>query len=213
MPSPSSAAPAAASAPARKDSLLNRKVMDGPVVPWTVADLFRSNPNLYMAYHTAGSGFDFMVPVGTLVGGGLYAIGAYKPFPTALSSMAAAGLYAGGFGAAMGLGLLANAARRGEQNQPLPWNEDTIQMRVNGLSHNFAVRVMDLSVWSGVGVAAGVLLLKGGPAAFSSAAFGRGAFGALQILSLGAAAGGLSGIACVSVAKRKEKAELDKMDD
>jgi hypothetical protein len=187
--------------------------MDGPVVPWTVADLFKANPKLAMAYHTAGAGLDFMVPVGTIVGGGLYALGAYKPYPTALSSMAAAGLYAGGFGAAMGLGLLANTARKGEENQPLPWNDDTIQMRVNGLSHNFAVRVMDLSVWSGVGVAAGVLMLKGGPSAFSSAAFGRGAFGALQILSLGAAAGGLSGLACVSVAKRREKAELDKMDD
>jgi hypothetical protein len=125
--------------------------------------------------------------------------------------MGTSGLVAGGVGAACGLALVANAARKGESNAPLPWNDECIQMRVDGLSHNFAVRVMDLSAWSGLGVAAGLLLLKS-PAAFAPA-FSPGALGTLQFLTLGAAAGSLGGIACVSVAKRRINKELDSMDE
>lgn len=201
--------------PVRKDSLLNRKVMDGPVVPWTVADLFKSSPRLYMAYHTMGSGFDFFTPLGTMIGGGLYAAG-WRPYPTALSMMGTSGLVAGGVGMACGLAALANSARKGEANTPIPWNDECIQMRVNGLSNNFVVRVMDLSVWSGLGVAAGLLVYKGGGSSAAAAfggSFSKGALGTLQLLSLGAAAGSLSGMACVTVAKRKEKKELDIMDE
>jgi hypothetical protein len=196
----------------RKDSLLRPKVMDGPRVPWTVADLFRFNDKMFMIYHAAGSGYDFMTPVGTLVGGALY-MGGYRPYPTALSMMGTSGLVAGGVGMACGLALLANTARKGEANSPVPWNDENVQMRVNGLSQNFVVRVMDLSVWGGLGVAAGILLLKGGGGTRAFASLSPGTLGTLQFLSLGAAAGGLSGIACVSLAKRKEKKELEIMDE
>jgi hypothetical protein len=191
----------------RKHSLLNRKTMDGPTVPWTVADLFKANPRWFMAYHTMGAGYDFLTPIGTLLGGGLYTAG-WRPYPSVLAMMGTSGLVAGGAGMMLGMAALANTARKGEDNTPLPWNDECIQMRVNGLSHNFMVRVMDLSVWSGLGVAAGVLMFKGGPAAFGSL-FSKGTLGTMQLLSLGAAAGGLSGIACVAVTKRKEIQELD----
>jgi len=84
-------------------------------------------------------------------------------------------------------------ARQGESASP-PWNDEGIQQRVDGLSHNFKVRVLDLSAWAGVGVAAGAMVLAGGPKKFK---FSPGILGVMQGLSLGSALGSLGAIGCI----------------
>jgi hypothetical protein len=129
----------------------------------------------------------------------LYGLG-WRRFPSIFAAMGSAGLVAGGVGVLMGLGGMQNKAKKGEKASP-PWNEEGIQQRVDGLSHNFNVRVIDLSVWSGIGLAAGALVVAGGP---SRMKLSPGALGAMQAVSLGSALGSLGAIGCIFSTRPKE---------
>ena len=107
--------------------------------------------------------------------------------------MGSASLAAGGVGMLMGLGGMQSIARKGEKASP-PWNEDGIRNRVDGLSHNFKVRVIDLSVWSGIGLAIVALIGIGGPIRMK---LSPGALGAMQAVGLGSAMGSMGAIGCI----------------
>ena len=175
--------------------------MDGPTIRWTVADLFVSPPKLAMVYHVSGAGYDVMNPAGSLMGGvvalGRMARGGTGPY---LPWIANGGLVGGALGITCGLAALYSRARQGEALEPLPWNEDGIQMRVNGLQHNYKVRTLDLSVWAGVAVATALYAAR--PKFVPPLSF-------LQVLSLGSTLGSLSGMAFIANSERKIKNALE----
>jgi hypothetical protein len=174
------------------DKLLDPKFMDGPSVKWTVADLFKSDPKLFMKYHVTSSGFHAATPFGCLLGGVLYGAGVRR-LPTALAMMGTGGIVAGCGGMILGYSMMSKIATKGENASP-PWTDDGIQNRVDGLSHNFKARVLDLSAWSGTGLAAGALAVAGGPAKLGLSA---GALGVLQALTLGSTLGSLGAFGCI----------------
>lgn len=185
------------------------KYMDGPIVHWTVADLFKSDKKTFMKYHVMESGYGALTPVGTILGGIIYGVGV-RPFPSALQMMGTTGLVTGVAGMILGLTRMNKVAAQGE-NAPLPWTDDGIQNRVDGLSHNFKVRILDLSVWSGMGIAAGALVLAGGPVKLG---LSKGVGGILQALSLGTAVGSLSAFGCIySTIPKIDKDDDDDDDD
>ena len=178
--------------------------MDGPKIPWTVADLFASSPKVAMVYHVASAGYDVFNPTGSLLGG-IVALGMYRggtgPYVTYI---ARGGLVGGALGATLGLAGLYSKAIQGEALEPLPWNEDGIQMRVRGLQQNYKVRTLDLSVWTGVAVATVVYAVR--PKIMLPLSF-------LQLVSLGSTVGSLSGMAFIANSERNMKIALDKDDD
>lgn len=173
--------------------LLDPKYMDGPIVRWTVADLFKSDKKTFMKYHVMESGYGALTPVGTILGGIVYGVGV-RPFPSALQMMGTTGLVTGVAGMVLGLTRMNKVAAQGETASP-PWTDDGIQNRVDGISHNFKVRILDLSVWSDMGLAAGALVLAGGPVKLG---LSKGVGGILQALSLGTTVGSLSAFGCIS---------------
>jgi hypothetical protein len=172
--------------------LLNARAMDGPVIKNTVADVFKSNPKVAVTYHVMSTPFSLFNTAGVLLGGGLYGAG-FRPLPSALAMMGTTGVVAGSLGMVLGLAAMSGIAAKGEAASP-PWNQDGIQQRVDGLSHNFKVRVLDLSAWSGMAVAAGALLFAGGPSKLKLSA---GPLGVLQALSLGTALGSFGAFGCM----------------
>jgi hypothetical protein len=90
---------------------------------------------------------------------------------------------------------------KGENATPIPYNDEGVQQRVNGLSHNFMVRIIDLSCWSGMGIAATALLVAGGP---SKLRLCTGALGVAQALSLGSAFGGFGAFGCLYSLRMKD---------
>jgi hypothetical protein len=177
------------------EDLLDPRNMDGPSVNFTVNDLLRSKPRLFIAYHVTVTPFALSSPFGALVGGALYGFGRMRKFPSVHAAMGVTSLAAGCLGSAIGLAGLGYAASRGPNATPTPWNEVGIQQRVDGLSHNFMVRVIDLSAWAGMGLAAGTMLLAGGP---SKLKLSPGSLGIVQGLGLGVALGALGSMVCVS---------------
>jgi len=192
-----------------KDDLLDPHVMDGPVVKRTVNDLFAGSPRLFMTYHVMGSGWDYMVPFGTIIGGAAYGLG-YRPLPALQQVMGTAGLGFGCFGMCAGLGLMTKTALAGQGRTGLAWDDDGIRTRVDGLRNNFMVRIVDLSAWSGIALAGGAMALAGGPTAFG---LSRGKFGVLQGLALGSALGSFGGFGCVWATKRQERKQFGDDDD
>ena len=166
-------------------------------VKWTVADLFKVNNKLFMTYHVMGSGYDYLTPVGCLLGAiGLPYTSKFSNL-TRLQAAGTGGLIGGGTGMALGLLLMTSIANAKEPK--IPWNEDGIQMRVDGISHNYKVRAMDLGVWIGVAAAGvGLMAVGGNPTKLGLSA---GAFGKLQALSLGSAAGSLGAIGFITATK------------
>jgi hypothetical protein len=185
-----------------KSKLIKASNMDGPVVHWAPADLFNGNNQSYMTYHVMGSGWDALTPVGSLVGVAAWKLG-YRPYPTMLALMGTSSLVAGCAGACLGLIGMRSIASKGEQATP-PWTPDGVQNRVDGLRHNFNARVMDVSAWGGVGVAAGTLLYAGGPLKLG---LRSGALGVAQALCLGSAAGTVGAFICIAAHKAKQERE------
>lgn len=186
----------------RKDDadLLDPKIMDGPKIETTVGDLFKSRPKIFLPYHAMSAGYSVLTPVGSLLGGLLYytaGVGS-ATYPSALAVMGTSGLVSGSAGMALGLAKLLQVASLGESASP-PFTADGIQQRVDGLSHNFVVRVLDKSVW--LGAAAGCLIVAGagGPKKIGLSA---GTLGILQAISLGSAVGTLGAVGCVASTKR-----------
>jgi hypothetical protein len=195
-----------------------------PVVKHTVADLFLlSHSNrLFLTYHVMSAGSSALNAAGVVLGGGLYGASALL-FPgrlaattastSALAFMGTTGLVAGCAGAMLGIGKIIKVAttmqqqRQGETDVAAPakstppWNDIGIQQRVDALQRNFTVRVMDVSVWSGMGLVAGLLLYAGGP---SNLKLSSGTLGVMQALSLGSAVGALGGLSCVYSTKKRQ---------
>lgn len=84
----------------------------------------------------------------------------------------------------MAMGLLAVINARCAKEPKFPWDEDGIQNRVDGLSHNYRVRCMDVGVWIGVVAAGVVVAYKGGP---TQVGLSAGTMGKLQAVGLGSA--------------------------
>jgi hypothetical protein len=173
---------------------LDSEAMGEPVIKNTVADLFKSNPKLAVTYHVTSTPFCLLNTAGVLLGGGLYGVGLFRPmFPSAWAMMGTTGLVAGSSGMLLGLAGMAGIAAKGEAASP-PWDDDGIQNRADRLGHNYMVRVLDLSAWCGMGVAAGALLFAGGPSKLN---LSGGPLGVFQALSLGTAIGGLGAFGCM----------------
>jgi hypothetical protein len=185
-----------------KASLMDPKKMDGPVVRWTINDIFKGNNRLFLGYHVTTAGFDALAPIGCLLGGVMYGTGLFRqPYlsTSLLSSMGTVGLGVGCLGMTIGAAGMYSKASQGAAASP-PWTDDGIQQRVDGLSHNFKVRVLDLSAWSGVAVAATTLVAVGGPAKLG---FAAGTMGIVQALTIGSSLGSLSAFACIYATRPK----------
>jgi hypothetical protein len=113
------------------------------------------------------------------------------------------GLVGGALGISLGLAGLYGKASQGEALQPLPWNDDGIQTRVDGLAHNYIARTLDLSVWTGVAVAAALYASAKSPLKLSL----------MQTLSLGSVLGSLTGIAFIGVTENRIQKALDADDE
>lgn len=124
-----------------------------------------------------------------------------KIFPTltALQTAGTFGFGAGLVGMALGYGLMYKISVAKEPK--LPFNEEGIQTRVDGLSHNFLVRVMDTSVIGGLASAGGLMIMLGGP---TSLGLSAGPLGVAQGIGLGSAVGSFAGIGCVAATKDKD---------
>lgn len=172
--------------------------MDGPIIPWTVADLFHKPPKLAMAYHVVSAGYDALNPMGALLGGGL---GLVRGNPVV--AMARGGLVGGGLGMVVGAAGMYSKSLEGDALKPLPWNDEGIATRVAGVQTNYKVRTLDLSVWTGMAIA-GVLYSRGVIRAGGSL---------LNCLSLGSAVGGLSGFAFIGYTEYQMNKALNDGED
>jgi hypothetical protein len=128
---------------------------DGPIVTKIIADIFNKTPKLFMLYHVNKTSFDFLCPIGFIIGGIVHGTGLYCPYSNILQTMTTFSLQTSYIGMSLGTIGLGNAMWKGETLQPLRWNNDGIQQCVNGMSYNYKVRIMDQSVWAGIAVAAG----------------------------------------------------------
>jgi hypothetical protein len=180
-----------------KQKILASSSMDGPSVPFAPNDLLKFNSNLFLLYHVMGSGYDYLTPLGCIIGS--VAIPALVPKFKDLTRLQAAGtgaIWAGGAG--MSLGLLGLISARYAKEPRFPWDKAGIQNRVDGLSHNYIVRSMDLGVWLGVVAAAATLAYKGGPTELGLSA---GPLGKWQAIGLGSAAASVLSIGFISLTK------------
>jgi hypothetical protein len=170
--------------------------MDGPTIKWTVADSTKVNNKLFMTYHVMSSGYDFLTPLGCLFGAvGLPSTSKFSNL-SRLQAAGTGGLIAGGTGMAMGLLAMTMTAYAKEPRYP--WDEDGIQMRVDGISRNYFVRSMDLGVCLGIAAAGASLAYAGGPATLGLSA---GTFGRLQAVALGSAMGSVGASIYVNATK------------
>lgn len=181
--------------------------MDGPTIKYTPADLFRKPGELGVLYHVMTMPYGLFTPVGAVLGG---IIGRFLwPKVPLIKCMANGGLATGGLGASLGVIAMTNTAMKGDTASP-PWNEEGIQQRNQGLSHNYKVRVMDRNVWAGIVLAGLGVGLVGGPAQLGLAA---GRFGLLQALSLGSSAGSLTAFGQIYWSEYKFRKEMEGEDD
>jgi hypothetical protein len=205
------------STPVERTGLLDPTLMDGPRIPFTVHDFFHGNPKLFITYHVVTTSFFLFSTMGSVVGAGLYGLG-LRTIPARLITPAViasststlavitstTGLAFGCLGMVLGVAKFSQIIRKGENATPIPYNDEGVQRRVNGLSHNFMVRVVDLSCWSGMGIAATALLIAGGPSKLKLCA---GTLGVVQALILGSTLGGLGAFCCLYTIPLKDKAE------
>jgi hypothetical protein len=180
----------------QKKIILASSSMDGPSIPFAPNDIFKFNNSLFLLYHVMGSGYDYMTPLGCAIG--TFAVPLIPKFKdlTKLQAAGTGACIAGGAG--MGLGVLAMANIATKKSSKLPWDEGGRQNRVDGLSHNYRVRALDLGVWLGIAAAGATVAYKGGttPLGLSS-----GTLGKLQAVGLGSAAGSVLSIIFVAATK------------
>lgn len=170
--------------------------MDGPTIPHTTADLFLGNKYAFLTYHVSSAGFHALGTVGSLLGGAMYGAGLFRGGSAInlLSMMGTAGLVGNAAGTALGLTRLAVTAQKGVTATPIPFNEEGVQQRVDGLQHNFKVRVLDASASTGMILAAVALVLAGGPVKLN---LSNGLWGVGQAISLGSTIGVLGAVGYV----------------
>ena len=181
--------------------LLDPKTMDGPVVRWAPNDMFHDHPRTFLTYHVMQSGYAYLTPVGATVGGLVVGMTPLRtkwfPQKSALQLAGTAGFGAGLAGCMLGFGLIKSMEASGKGR--LPFDDDGITMRRDGLSHNFMVRVMDLGTLGGL--ITGGLVLLGGP---TSIGLSSGALGAAQAFGLAGTIGSLASFACIAVNKKEK---------
>lgn len=178
--------------------------MDGPTVPYTIADVFLSSPRLAITYHVAGVSYDIFTPLGAIVGGAAGIVGGSSSSSTT-RAVANGSLVGGALGMTLGLAALYSKAQQGDSLQPLPWNDDGIQTRVNGISQNYKIRTLDLSVWTGLAVAAALYATAKAPAVAK--------LGLLQTLSLGSTVGSFTGMAFIAYSENQMQKALNNDDN
>lgn len=177
---------------------------DGPKIQHTLGDLFRAHPTAFMAYHVSTTPFAIFNTLGVVLGGGLYYGLGLRGGPSVLAAMGTAGSVAGCAGAMLGLWGMAQAVQKGNTATPIPWNDVGIQQRVDGLSHNYKVRALDVGLWSGIGLAVGAVLWSRGTI-LSAWRLNPGSRGVVQAVSLGAALGTVGGMGSILVAMPTRK--------
>jgi hypothetical protein len=182
-------------------------------VKYTMADVvskYASTPEAAVTYHVMDSGFAAFSAVGNLVGMAIYGLRRKR---TLLVSMGTASLAMGAIGAFFGYMGLQSAKKKNDPNFP-PWDLEGIQMRANGILHNPRIRVLDAFHWTGMGAAAGALLLAGmSPVRLG---YSAGALGVGQVLSQGSAFGSTLALGTIMLDVQREKKlekELDLEDD
>jgi hypothetical protein len=158
--------------------------MDGPSVSWTMADLTKVNNKLFLTYHVTTSGYSYLTPLGCAIGAAALPYTSRFSNLTRLQAAGTGGLIGGGTG--MALGLMALVGIASSKNPKLPFDADGIQMRVDGLSHNYHVRALDLGVWLGIAAAGATLVYAGGP---TKLGLSPRTFGRMQAIALGSAVG------------------------
>ncbi|GKY98369.1 hypothetical protein MPSEU_000794500 [Mayamaea pseudoterrestris] len=171
-------------------------------IKFTVADLVSqhtTNPETAIVYHVMDSGFAAFSAVGNLLGVAAYAV---RRRPSLLVSMGTASLALGAFGAVFGYVGLQEAKKKNDPNFPA-WDEEGIELRANGILHNERIRVMDALHWTGMGVAAGALMLA--RLSPSRLGYSAGALGVAQVLSHGSAIGTTLALGAIAADMQKEK--------
>ena len=106
------------------ESIMDAKTMDGPTMKWAPNDLLRSNPRAFMTYHVMMSGYDYLTPLGVLIGGGIGLTPLKKrifPRMTAVQAAGTVGFGAGLAGMCLGYGLMYKISTAKEPK--LPWND------------------------------------------------------------------------------------------
>jgi hypothetical protein len=170
--------------------------MDGPSVAWTVADLTKVNNKFFMTYHVMASGYDYLTPLGCAIGAGALPYTSKFSTLTRLQAAGTGGLIGGTAG--MGLGFMLMMKIANSKSPKLPWDEDGIQTRVDGISHNYRVRAMDLGVWLGMAAAGATMVYAGGP---TKLGLSSGTFGKFQAVALGSAMGSVTANVFISATK------------
>ena len=181
----------------KEGDLEDPKNVDGPVMPFCVHDFLVSYPKLFMVHHALETPFQVFNMAGTLLGGVFYGV-FRRPatFPSALAMMGTSGLVLGCCGSMLGLAKLCSIVAQGENNAPIPWNDDGIQQRVDGIRHNFKVRVLDTSSWGGIVLGGAALAVAaGGP---TKLRLSPGLLGVCQALCLGSAFGTMGAFGCIA---------------
>lgn len=169
-----------------KDPVRLASSMDGPTVPWTVNDIFKFNNQIFIAYHCMGTGYDYFSALGCALGGIVLPNTSKFSHMSRLQAAGMGGAIGGGTG--MALGLFALVGKINAKDPPLPWDSDGIQTRVDGLSHNYRIRAMDLGVWLGILGAGGSVLYAGGPLRLG---LSNGPVGYVQAIGIGSAVGSI----------------------
>jgi hypothetical protein len=170
--------------------------MDGPSVAWTVNDLFKFDNRSFLLYHCMFSGYDFCTPLGALIGGFVMPRTSKFAHLTTIQAAGTGSAIAGGIG--LTLGFLALVGTAYSKDPAIPFDDDGIKMRVDGLSHNYRVRAMDLGVWVGTAAAGGAMLAVGGPAKLGLSV---GSLGRVQGLALGSVAGSIAATVVIETTK------------
>ena len=197
-PSPQAVSPEISGTTLRLLAASNSK-MDGPYVPYAPADAFSGSSIPYLTYHVAQAGFSFISPIGAVIGAIVPSIA--KTRVTRIQSIALGSLIAGGAGALLGVGGLVRTAY--SDSNKVPWNDEGIQQRVDGLSYNYHVRAVDMgsAIGAGVGLFARTAFIP--PTALSVP----------QAMALGVVLGSIGANGFVLQQKRSEAKEFEQDDE